>query len=114
MPSVVKKDLPNTPPMDLQKFFQLTATRHKIEQLYHELWFKHGLHAILTPPAPHTAVHFDEWLAISYTCLWNLLDYPACIIPTGRVRSSDSKDDISQAKYGEMDQQTYRLCKLIA
>ncbi|TKX20240.1 amidase-like protein 13 [Elsinoe australis] len=109
VPSVVKKDLPNTPPMDLQKFFQLTATRHKIEQLYHELWFKHGLHAILTPPAPHTAVHFDEWLAISYTCLWNLLDYPACIIPTGRVRSSDSKDDISQAKYGEMDQQTYRL-----
>ncbi|KAF4548506.1 Amidase-like protein 2 [Elsinoe fawcettii] len=109
VPSVVKKDLPNTPPMDVKKLFELNAARHKIQAEYHQLWLQHDLDAILLPPAPHTAVPFDEWLSISYTCLWNLLDYPSCIIPTGRVKPTDAKDDISTAKYGDMDKQAYQL-----
>ncbi|KAF2220356.1 amidase [Elsinoe ampelina] len=109
VPSVVKKDLPNTPPMDIKKLFELNASRHKIQAKYHRLWLQHSLDAVLLPAAPHTAMPFDEWLSVSYTCLWNLLDYPACIIPTGKVKSTDKKDDISTAKYGDMDKQTYQI-----
>ena len=97
--------------MDIKRFFELSAARHEIQDQYHKLWAAHDIDAILTPPAPHTAVPLDEWLSISYTCIWNLMDYPACIIPTGRVRSSDLKDDLSEAKHGGMDKQTYAFCE---
>ena len=79
--------------------------------MYNQLWKEHGIDAIMPPPAPHTAVPLDEWLSISYTCIWNLMDYPACIIPTGHVLNTDVRADSAMAKYGELDQQAYDLCE---
>ncbi|GAM91575.1 hypothetical protein ANO11243_096270 [Dothideomycetidae sp. 11243] len=109
VPSVVKKDLPGSEPMNLDKLFQLTAERYGLQYRYHQLFIENRLDAIMTPPAPHTAVQLDEWLSISYTCIWNLMDYPACVIPTGHVKSSDVKRDVSEAQYGDLDRPCYEL-----
>lgn len=55
------------------------------------------------PPAPHAAVPLDTWSTITYTGLWNYLDYPAIEIPVDKVQESDSADDPSNAKYGADD-----------
>jgi amidase len=89
----------------------LTAGRRKLQAAYHEFWFENEVDAIILPGAPQTATRFDEWGPINYTMLWNFLDYPATIIPTGRVRESDLADGKDSALYGEQDSKHYKLCK---
>lgn len=109
--SVKKVDLAAIPAASMETYFQLNAARHRIQEVYRKLWIENGLDALIMPPAPHTAVPFDTWGPITYTTLWNLLDYPAVIIPTGKVQPSDAADSIDNAKYGEQDAAMYRLCK---
>jgi amidase len=47
---------------------------------------------------------------VTYTGLWNYLDYPAVVIPVDKVQESDSVDDPSNAKYGAEDATLYSLC----
>lgn len=63
------------------------------------------------PPAPHTAVPRDTWSSITYTGLWNYLDYPAIVVPVDEVRDIDVVDDLSNAKFGSDDEQLYGLCR---
>ncbi|CAN9441517.1 unnamed protein product [Alternaria alternata] len=66
-------------------------------------------HAILMPPAPHTAVPLDHWTTASYTGLWNYLDFPAVVIPVDDVAASDALDKTITAKYGPEDAKVYSL-----
>ncbi|KAI8946103.1 putative fatty-acid amide hydrolase [Xylaria longipes] len=94
----------------LRGFFDLNVRRAKAAKSYLELFRDNNLDAILMPPAPHTAVPLDTWSTITYTGLWNYLDYPAVVIPVDRVREEDSADDVSNAKFGDEDAQLYGLC----
>jgi len=89
----------------------LTAGRRKLQAAYHDFWFENELDAIILPGAPQTATRFDEWGPINYTMLWNFLDYPATIVPTGRVRDTDLADGEDSALYGEQDLKHYKLCE---
>lgn len=89
----------------------LNAGRRKLQAVYHDFWLGNNLDALILPPAPQTATPFDEWGPISYTMLWNFLDYPATIIPTGRVQESDVVDGEESALYSEADLKNYKLCK---
>jgi amidase len=94
----------------MQDYLDLTAGRRSLQDVYYRFWTENKLDAILLPPAPQTATRFDEWGPITYTMLWNFLDYPTAIIPTGRVLPSDSADGEDAAQFGEKDLQNYRLC----
>ncbi|KAJ2996299.1 hypothetical protein NUW58_g1013 [Xylaria curta] len=97
------------PVNSLRGFFDLNVRRAKAAKSYLELFRDNNLDAILMPPAPHTAVPLDTWSTITYTGLWNYLDYPAVVIPIDRVREEDSADDVSHAKFGEEDTRLYGL-----
>ena len=84
-----------------------------MKALFQQFWLQNRLDALLYPPAPTTATPLDEWKCITYTMLWNILDYPAVIIPTGKVCGSDSADGIENAIFGPQDQENYSLCKFI-
>jgi len=84
-----------------------------VKALFQQFWLQNRLDALLYPPAPTTATPLDEWKCITYTMLWNILDYPAVIIPTGKVCGSDSADGIENAIFGPQDQENYSLCKFI-
>ena len=79
---------------------------------FHKLWLGNQLDVILTLPASHTAVPFDQWDVVTYTALYNLYDCPACVIPVGSVSPQDMKDELY--KYGDEDKRTYDLCKSFA
>lgn len=111
--SVKRTNLAAIPSATLDDFFSLNAARSKVKNEFQKFWLDHELDALLYPPASTTATPLDEWKCITYTMLWNLLDYPALIIPTGIVTDQDVVDDVDTAMLGEEDQQNYKLCKLI-
>ncbi|KAI4737433.1 amidase [Aureobasidium sp. EXF-12298] len=107
--SVKRVNLAAIPKSSMQGYMDLTAGRRKLQAVYHKFWLANQLDAIMLPGAPQTATRFDEWGPINYTMLWNFLDYPATIIPTGRVRESDMADGEDSALYGEQDLKNYKL-----
>lgn len=94
-------------------YMSLTAARRKLQAAYHDFWYANDLDAIMLPGAPQTATRFDEWGPITCTVLWNFLDYPATIIPTGRVRATDVADGEDSVLYGEQDLKHYKLCECL-
>ncbi|KAH0359955.1 amidase, partial [Aureobasidium melanogenum] len=107
--SVKRVNLAAIPKSSMQGYMDLTAGRRKLQAVYHKFWLDNQLDAIMLPGAPQTATRFDEWGPINYTMLWNFLDYPATIIPTGRVRESDVADGEDSALYREQDLKHYKL-----
>lgn len=100
------------PGTTLKGFFDLNVRRAEAAKKYLSLFRDHDLDAILMPPAPHTAVPLDKWSTITYTGLWNYLDYPAVVIPVDRVRDNkDAADDVGNAQFGAEDARVYSLCK---
>ncbi|TVY12682.1 putative amidase [Lachnellula arida] len=109
IPSLKATGLLSLPGTTLQGFFDLNARRAEAAKTYLKLFRDNDLDAIVMPPAPHTAVPLDTWSTITYTGLWNYLDYPAIVIPVDRVRDIDSADDLSNAKFGPDDEKLYSL-----
>ncbi|KAH7323640.1 amidase [Rhexocercosporidium sp. MPI-PUGE-AT-0058] len=108
VPSVVKTGLMTQPARSLEDYFRLNHQRNVAVSTFQSLWLANDLDVILTLPAPHTAVPFDEWSCITYTAMWNMYDCPACVIPVGKVSASlDKKDE--EVRYGEKDRRVYDL-----
>ena len=93
----------------MERLFELNVARGLARKMVHKIWKENNLDCILTLPAPHTAVPFDKWSAVTYTCIFNYLDYPAFVLPVGRVQMSDVKD--GEAKFGEIDAKVYSMCE---
>ncbi|RAK87162.1 fatty-acid amide hydrolase [Aspergillus costaricaensis CBS 115574] len=74
--------------MELPPFEKIDAL-HKARKAYAEAWRKtwveNNLDVLLAPGAQNTAVPHDTFGWPPYTVVWNLLDYPACIIPYGKA-----------------------------
>lgn len=111
MESVKRTNLASIPGATLQEYFELNAARSLVKAAFQKFWLDNRLDALLYPPAPTTATPLDEWKCITYTMLWNLLDYPTVIIPAGRVCESDTADGIENAIFGPDDKQNYSMCK---
>ncbi|EHY58740.1 hypothetical protein HRR83_007464 [Exophiala dermatitidis] len=74
----------------LHRLAALTVKRQEIAEDWRKIWLEQKLDAVISAPAQSTAVVHDKFGWPPYTCLLNLLDYPACVIPFGRV--SKQKD----------------------
>lgn len=110
IPSLERLGLLSMQGTTLQGFFQLNVRRAEAAKSYLQLFRDNDIDAILMPPAPHTAVCLDTWDSVTYTGLWNYLNYPAIVFPVDKVQDSDLADDLSTAKYGPEDSRLYNLC----
>ncbi|KIX02979.1 uncharacterized protein Z518_06529 [Rhinocladiella mackenziei CBS 650.93] len=104
--SVKRIGLVAMPSKSLQDLFSWNVARHKAETAYRDVWLENKLDAVINPLAPHTATPLDCWAAVAQA-LWNFVDYPSCIIPTGKVEPGDVVDHA--AKYGENDEKVYAM-----
>jgi amidase len=94
------------PAKSLHDLFAWNVARENAETAYRNLWLENKLDAILTPLASYTAPPIDCWSAVGLA-LWNLVDYPSCILPVGKVEERDVVDHA--AKYGENDDKVYSI-----
>ncbi|KAK4621497.1 Putative amidase [Fulvia fulva] len=109
--SVRRVNLAGIPGATLDELFEMNAVRERIQAIYHRLWLDNRLDALILPSAATTATPIDEWGPVTYTALWNFLDYPAVILPTGRVQPGDEADSLENARHGDMDRKNYSLCE---
>ncbi|KAF4815201.1 putative amidase [Colletotrichum siamense] len=83
--------VPDTTGLDrLDRLAVLNTKRAEICEAWRSAWSMFDV--VISPSAQSTAVEHDRFGLPPYTTLTNVLDYPSCIIPFGRV----GEDDISQ------------------
>ncbi|KAF2968830.1 hypothetical protein GQX73_g4727 [Xylaria multiplex] len=89
-------------PISVFQYWQLNKRKWELQQRYLEKW--NGIRCVqgdkpvdvvIMPPMPHTSIphRCSRW--VGYTKVWNLLDYPAIVIPGGNVHGQDISDDWS-------------------
>ncbi|TVY13923.1 Acetamidase [Lachnellula arida] len=108
IPSVEKLGLLAGSPKTMGEYFDLNRKRQEITLVYSKFWVENDLDALIMPPAPHTAVPENTWASPSYTAIWNLLDYPSIVLPTGAVNETDIVDG-TENFYSENDKEIYKL-----
>ncbi|KAG5967747.1 hypothetical protein E4U58_002118 [Claviceps cyperi] len=69
----------------LEKINAMQLAMHKYQDAWRQAWVDNNIDVFLAPVAQNTAVAHDTYGWPPYTLLWNLLDYPACVIPYGKA-----------------------------
>ncbi|KAF4984102.1 hypothetical protein FZEAL_641 [Fusarium zealandicum] len=87
-----KGEFPVSPDLPIpQRLSDLNQVKFSYAKAWQQTWLDNELDVILTPGAVSTAVPHDTYGIPNYTTMWNVLDYPAGIIPYGT--SSKFEDD---------------------
>ncbi|KAE8419758.1 amidase signature domain-containing protein [Aspergillus pseudocaelatus] len=90
--------------MTVYKNWELNYQREVFRAQYHELMKLRGVDVILSPAYPGVAPEHETGTYIGYTSVWNALDHPAVIIPTGmHVDPSLDPEDSSYVPRNELD-----------
>ncbi|KAI3330760.1 amidase [Ustulina deusta] len=83
-------------PLSVFQYWQLNRRKWELQQQYLEKWnatrcnqSNQPVDVVIMPPMPHTSVPHRSCRWVGYTKVWNVLDYPAIVIPGGRVRDQD-------------------------
>jgi Asp-tRNA(Asn)/Glu-tRNA(Gln) amidotransferase A subunit family amidase len=88
--------------MDVAENWELNVERDKFRDKYHQLMEERGVHFILCPTfvgpaAEHGTAHY--WL---YTSIWNLLDQPGVVFPSGLT--VDPEVDLANGKFHSLNE----------
>ncbi|KAL6235562.1 hypothetical protein BDW75DRAFT_250759 [Aspergillus navahoensis] len=70
---------------DFEKIKTLQIARKKYSDAWRKTIVENEVDVILAPGAQNTGVPHDSYGWPPYTATWNLLNYPACIIPYGKA-----------------------------
>ncbi|KZZ96756.1 Amidase [Moelleriella libera RCEF 2490] len=106
----VQRLLDAAEPITVYQYWQLNKRKWKLQQAYLDKWTslrseKTGRQAdvLLMPPMPHSAVPHGQCRWVGYTKVWNLLDYPALVIPGGRTIRADADVTFSGEPRNQLD-----------
>ena len=84
------------PAISVYEYWQLNKRKVALQNAYLDKWNSHlcaetgtAVDAVILPPMPHTAVPHKSCAWVGYTKVWNVLDYPALVLPAGKVSSDD-------------------------
>ncbi|KIJ66047.1 hypothetical protein HYDPIDRAFT_130197 [Hydnomerulius pinastri MD-312] len=76
---------PHTKKHDAIQAWELRVKRDTYRRVYSDHWHSQGCDVVLCPPFSGTASRHDTAKYWGYTAIWNLLDYPGAVFPTGLV-----------------------------
>lgn len=99
-------------PYTVEKLCALNAEREDIEiAMRKALWSSGNVDAIILPVAAHPVPRHDQYGCVSYTSAFNLLDYPAGVIPVRKMTQADLELEISGEKVlSRWDADNKKLC----
>ncbi|KAJ5758488.1 Amidase [Penicillium odoratum] len=75
-------------PLTLEGLYDLNEQRNNLKDEFRALITKQNIDAIIMPGYQGTAQAHDLYGFPLYTVLWNVMDYPACIIPFGKANQT--------------------------
>ncbi|KAJ7675379.1 general amidase [Mycena rosella] len=108
---------PTGPGLSAFELWQVQKRKRSLRQEYLKLWEDTAsltgtgrpVDAIISPMAPYTAPPHGLNKTASYTMTWNLLDYPAVVIPVSKVDQSLDMKQPREKFYTPEDQENYEL-----
>ncbi|KAJ5437708.1 Amidase [Penicillium cf. griseofulvum] len=86
-------------PLTLDGLYDLNEERNQLKEEFRKLIMGAKVDAIIMPGYQGTAQPHDLFGFVPYTVLWNVMDYPSCIIPHGRANKSADKAFIRDVNY---------------
>ncbi|KAF2643232.1 amidase [Massarina eburnea CBS 473.64] len=92
----IVKENPNVKNLSIGEVWDWTMKREIYKSEYAKLWEERDVDVILCPAGPGAAPPIDQARYWGYTSQWNLLDYPALVVPTTKVNPSV---DLSETDY---------------
>ncbi|RGP69382.1 hypothetical protein FLONG3_7778 [Fusarium longipes] len=99
-----KGEFPVQPDLELaEKIFKLNEVKLEYGKAWQEVWRDNNLDIVISPGASSTAVPHDTYGNPVYTLMWNVLDYPAGIIPFGSSSKYDDGDIVKATTPFEPD-----------
>ena len=124
------KENPHVKPHSVEDVWYWTGRRELYRRAYAKLWNEtvtnsagegqpgHGegmVDMILCPVGPGVAPEIDHARYWGYTAQWNLLDYPACIFPVGKVDKGIEVFGIENdyTHMNTQDETNYKACEIL-
>ncbi|KAI2468374.1 amidase [Annulohypoxylon bovei var. microspora] len=81
VPSVMKIGFWDIPPKTQEEAWMWNTKKGQVQKDMLDEWQRVGCDVVLAPAGPHTAVLPGDWTSDIYTVAWNVVDYPAIIVP---------------------------------
>ncbi|CAK7203596.1 hypothetical protein SEUCBS139899_006333 [Sporothrix eucalyptigena] len=103
------------PPISVYDYWQLNRKKWALQQAYLTKWKTFKSQAgriadvVLMPTMPHTATPHGGCRWVGYTKVWNFVDYPALVLPAGRVTEDDVNAEWSYAPRNDFDAWNMRV-----
>ncbi|KAJ5554720.1 Amidase [Penicillium sp. DV-2018c] len=86
-------------PLTLDALYDLNMQRNHLKEQFRSLITEAKLDAIICPGYQGTAQPHDVFGFVPYTVLWNVMDYPSCIIPHGKAMKGADKAFVRDVDY---------------
>ncbi|KAI0096253.1 amidase [Nemania sp. FL0031] len=103
-------------PLSVFQYWQLNRRKWELQQRYLDKWnsirsAQGGklVDVVIMPPMPHTSVPHGGCRWVGYTKVWNVVDYPAIVIPGGHIGEQDVSDTWYFEPRNSMDEWNKRL-----
>ncbi|KAF6033029.1 FAAH [Bugula neritina] len=93
---------------NVNKWFQLTDIVEKYRQMWVQDWRDKGIDVLITPAVPVPAEFIDQEEGCSYSYLLNMVNFPAGVVPVGKISPEEEVDDF---KYYPDHNQVHKCLK---
>ncbi|EJT97485.1 amidase [Dacryopinax primogenitus] len=108
---------PYTKDHDATSLRALRTQRDEYRDAYSDYWNQTGCDVVLCPPFPGTANPHDTAKYWSYTAIWNILDYPGIVFPSG-ARLNPSVDVLESRTHflsdaDKLNEELYHATKMV-
>ncbi|KAL4865100.1 hypothetical protein BDV12DRAFT_211247 [Aspergillus spectabilis] len=93
-------NLENTDPEPtLRQLYDMNIQKAQVAAKMRQIWLKSGVDVILGPAYQSCAPLHDTYGKNIYTVIWNMVDYPACVIPFGHASEAADADFVRDVRY---------------
>ncbi|KAL4804161.1 amidase signature domain-containing protein [Aspergillus unguis] len=83
----------------LRQLYDLNIAKAQVAAKMRQAWLKSGVDVILAPAYQSCAPLHDTFGKNIYTVIWNLVDYPACVIPFGHANKAADAEFLRDVLY---------------
>ncbi|KZT62249.1 amidase [Calocera cornea HHB12733] len=105
---------PHTKDHDATSLRALRKQRDDYKDDYSDHWNESGCDVVLCPPFPGTANPHDTAKYWAYTAIWNILDYPGIVFPSGlKLEPSLDVMEARSSFFSDADKFNHELCMLL-
>ncbi|KAL6233723.1 hypothetical protein BDW75DRAFT_251869 [Aspergillus navahoensis] len=87
------------PEPTLRQLYELNIAKAQVTAKMRQAWLKSGVDVILAPAYQSCAPLHDTYGKNIYTVIWNIVDYPACVIPFGYANKTADAEYVRDVQY---------------